>query len=359
MTNPMADGSSTSQPSHQRPKRSPRVEEPQEIRNGQRARCYRASEGFDQGIWPRDLTMWFDHGRSHEALLGWSNQGDNYDFTPISWDRTSLLEKIMSYLFELGHKGGGAGSKWQLFYRHVHVDLVVSYLLLISLPAWKSLIPIDYHILGMGRQCESENLVQHGQNRACPISKIVWMDETDELHGGFPWFPKKRGTPKSSILIIDFHYSHYKPSILGIIEPYVEMMNVDVATHGNFRLISDPRIAWTPRIMTSPSNRWILGQGRDQKRGRGGGGGEVGKIRNWIHWITGGFWNWKTDWQTDERNSCAWPKSSRLPAVMPCWAFFSGVLCSSRDWLAYRVVLRFPESIGKHDSTHCDSDQWS
>lgn len=58
MTNPMADGSSMSQPSHQRPKRSARVEEPQEIRNGQRARCYRASEGFDQ----EKMTKGFDHG---------------------------------------------------------------------------------------------------------------------------------------------------------------------------------------------------------------------------------------------------------------------------------------------------------
>jgi hypothetical protein len=33
-----------------RDRNEPRVEEPQEIRNGQRARCYRASEGFDQGI---------------------------------------------------------------------------------------------------------------------------------------------------------------------------------------------------------------------------------------------------------------------------------------------------------------------
>lgn len=40
-----------------------------------------------------------------------------------------------------------------------------------------------------------------------------------------------------------------------------------------FRLISDPRIAWTPRIMTSPSNRWILGPGI--KMGPRWWGGEV------------------------------------------------------------------------------------
>ena len=182
-----------------------------------------------------------------------------------------LLEKIMSYLFELGHKGGGAGSKLQLFYRHVHVDLVwfggfIFNFWFPFLPEnlWFQLIIIFSGWADSVNQRIWFSMVKTGH---APFQRSPeWI--SDELHGGFP----KSGVPLSHPFwsLISTKNQAFWASFSHI----VEMMTVDVATLLDFRLMPDPRIAWTPRIMTSPSNRWtgrILGPGGSKK------GAELGR----------------------------------------------------------------------------------